>query len=201
LTRAGFLANNSNEDDSGPVGRGIFVMQSLLCSPPLPPPKNVPTQPSAAMGAQNHQTTRQRLDAHLNYVTCRGCHSVIDGIGDGFEEFDALGVYRTTENGAPVDPSGNVLIGDVVGTFTGVNQLEDKLLQSAKVLVCVMRQFYRYTMGQQETDSNGMDLPAATQVLAAMQQGFTADSHVTDALKQLVINPAFVLRTTAQAKP
>jgi hypothetical protein len=198
LTRAGFLANNANEDDSGPVARGILIMRQFLCLPPPPPPNNVPAQPTAATGAMNHETTRQRLDAHLTTTTCRGCHVIIDGIGFGFEEFDSLGAYRTTENGLPIDSSGQLLLGEVQGPFNGAVELENKLLQSNDVLGCVSKQLYRYAMGQPETDQTGREPMAAANVLAAMSSGFSADSHFTDPLKQLIASPAFVLRTTAQ---
>jgi hypothetical protein len=194
LTRAGILAANADEDNSGPVARGVFVMGSLLCSPPPPPPANVPSQPPISQAVNAHQTTRQRLDVHLNYDFCKSCHTEIDGIGFGFEQFDALGVYRTTENGQPVDTSGNLTVGDVPGPFTGVAALEDKLLQSQDVLSCMTKQVYRYAMGQLESDG-------ANGVLAVMQNGFTADSHAKDAFLALMTAPDFVLRATAQTTP
>jgi hypothetical protein len=198
LTRAGFLAANSDEDSSGPVPRGVFVMQNLLCAPPSPPPPNVPLPPPVAVAAQQHLTTRQRFDNHLTAPFCASCHSIIDGIGYGFEEFDALGVYRTTENGTMVDPGGNLKIGDIQGTFVGTSQLEDKLLQSKDVLSCVMKQVYRYSMGQEECLAPACASDASNGLLAAMQTGFTADSHLTDAFMTLLAAPEFVLRTTAQ---
>jgi hypothetical protein len=117
-----------------------------------------------------------------------GCHQAIDGVGFGFEQFDGMGVYRTTENGSPVDTSGNLTGTDVDGPFVGASQLAQKLAGSQEVIACFAKQMYRYAMGQQESDQ-------AQAVLARMTTGFTADSHVTDALRSLISDPAFVLRT------
>ena len=53
-------------------------------------------------------TTRQKFEQHLNTPVCGACHKTIDGIGFGFENYDAVGAYRTEENGIPVDASGEI---------------------------------------------------------------------------------------------
>jgi hypothetical protein len=194
LTRAGFLAAHSDVDSSGPVPRGVFVLNTMLCGPPLSPPPGVPPAPPAADAIAVHQTTRQRFDMHLNQPFCRGCHTAIDGVGFGFEEFDGVGVHRTTENGSPVDTSGNLQGSDVDGPFVGVSQLAQKLAGSKEMLSCYVKQAYRYAMGQEESQGSQA-------ALAAMQNGLTADSRMTDAFKSLMADPAFVLRTTVQAGP
>jgi hypothetical protein len=194
LTRAGFLAAHSDVDSSGPVPRGVFVLNSMLCGPPLSPPPNVPPAPPAADAIAAHQTTRQRFETHLNQAFCKGCHTTIDGVGFGFEEFDGVGVYRTTENGSPVDTSGNLQGSDVDGPFVGVSQLAQKLAGSKDMLNCYVKQAYRYAMGQEES-------PGSQAALAAMQSALTADSPMTDVFKSLMADPSFVLRTTIQAGP
>jgi hypothetical protein len=192
LTRAGFLTAHSDVDSSGPIPRGVFVMNSLLCFPPLTPPPNIPSPPPASSAVQAHQTTRQRFGDHVSQSFCRGCHDTIDGIGFGFEQFDGMGVYRTTENGTPVDTSGVLKNTDIDGTFVGASQLAQKLVGSQEVLGCFVKHAYRYAMGQEE------DPQASAEVLSAMQAGFTADSQLTGPLLVLVTDPAFVLRTTQQ---
>ena len=194
LTRAGFLAAHSDVDSSGPVPRGVFVLNSMLCRPPLSPPPNVPPAPPVADAIAAHQTTRQRFGMHLNQPFCNSCHAVIDGVGFGFEEFDGMGVHRTTENGSPVDTSGNLQGTDVDGPFVGVSQLAQKLVGSKEVLGCYVKQVYRYAMGQEEGTSSQA-------VLAAMQADFDADSHMTDPFESLMADPSFVQRTTVQAGP
>jgi hypothetical protein len=192
LTRAGWLAAHSDFDNSGPVARAVFLMQSIFCAPVPVVPANVPPQAPASAAAQLHETTRQAFIAHRQFPPCAACHNALDGLGFGFEEFDALGAYRTTENTQPIDDSGNVAIAsDVDGPFTGGAALEAKIVQSKQALGCFLKQVYRDAMGQVETSG-------ADPTLAALQECFTIDSRMTDAFSALVAQPAFVLRSTSQ---
>jgi len=139
---------------------------------------------------------------------CTGCHSLIDGIGYTFEEFDGLGRYRSTENGQAVDDSGKITLGSdidgpVPGTTSGVldgaAELSNKMLGSKQVLGCFIRQMYRYAMGQVETPttSDSLTVIQAGNMSAGMSP-FTADSKMTQAFLALIAEPAFVLRTTLQ---
>jgi hypothetical protein len=192
MTRAGFLAAHADADSSGPVPRGVFVLAAIVCAAPQPPPPNVPAPPPPSAAAQMHETTRQRFDQHLTESFCRGCHAQIDGVGFGFEQFDGVGVYRTTENGSPVDTSGVLRGTDIDGPFLGVTALSAKLMTSPQVLGCFIKHVYRFAMGQEETGDS-------SRMLAALGGGFSADSRVTDVLSALVADPGFVLRTTENA--
>lgn len=192
MTRAGFLAAHSDVDSSGPVPRGVFVLNSMLCRPPSSPPPNIPAAPPVADAVAAHQTTRQRFGMHLNQPFCNSCHNIIDGVGFGFEQFDGTGVYRTTENGSPVDTSGSLQGTDVDGAFVGVSELAQKLVGSKEMLGCYVKQAYRYAMGQEEG-------AGSQAVLTAMQADFDVDSNMTEALMALVADPSFVQRTTVAA--
>jgi hypothetical protein len=194
FTRAGFLAAHADVDSSGPIPRGVFVLDAILCNPPPPPPANVPAAPPVAIAVQAHQTTRQRFDAHLTQTFCKGCHTQIDGVGFGFEQFDGIGAARTTENGSPVDTNGVLQNTDVDGPFHGASELEAKLMTSQEVLACFIRQMYRFAMGREESIAQ-----AAT--MKSLGHGFTADSRVTDVIASLVSDPSFVLRTTIETSP
>jgi hypothetical protein len=192
LTRPGFLAVHSDTDSSGPVPRGVFVLDALLCAPPSPPPPNVPAPPPASAAAASHQTTRQRFIAHLSEDFCKSCHTVIDGVGFGFEQFDGIGAFRTVENGSPVDASGTLVGTDVDGPFVGASELAAKLAKSAEAFACFEKQFYRYAMGREETASTDP-------LLASLGAGKSADSRITDLFVALVKDPSFTLRTTTAA--
>lgn len=194
LTRAGFLASVADEDSSGPVPRGVFVMDKMLCQPSASPPANIniPTAPVPAVAAQQMLTTRQRFsDQHLNQPFCVACHTTIDGFGFGFEEFDGMGVYRTMENGQKVDDSGMIsLTSDVNGPFNGAVELQQKLAGSKTVATCATKQMYRFISG-------GVESPASAPALTKMQTGFTGDSHLTDPFLAFIASNEFVYRLTA----
>jgi hypothetical protein len=186
MTRAGFLAVHSDTDSSGPIARGVFLLQRIMCSPPAPPPPNVPPAPPAGAASMKNETTRARFDQHVSSAFCAGCHKQIDGVGFGFEEFDGIGAFRTTENGQPVDSSGTVIgTGEIDGDYAGVAQLTGKLAGSHLLAACFREQAYRYAMGQIEP--TGSDL-------GSIGPDFTTDAQLTDMLLAIVADPAFVNR-------
>lgn len=104
LTQAGLLAMNSDGSDSHPLKRGIWLLESLLNDPPPPPPPNVPeidlADPKIAK-----MTLKERIEDHRNHAACMSCHAKIDPWGIAFENFDAVGRWRTKIEGKPVDAS------------------------------------------------------------------------------------------------
>jgi hypothetical protein len=182
LTRAGFLAAHSAVDSSGPISRGVFLLQSIMCSPPPRPPPDVPPVPAATDPSVQSLTTRQRFDQHVSSARCASCHSRIDGIGFGFEEFDGIGAFRVLDNGQPVDTSGTVIgTGEMDGDFQGVGELTARLSGSRLLAVCFARQVYRYAMGQVEDPKQDLSwLTALSSTDAEMTSAFLAivDSRV-----------------------
>ncbi|MBP89304.1 MAG: hypothetical protein CMJ64_21750 [Planctomycetaceae bacterium] len=104
LTQAGLLAMNSDGKDSHPLKRGIWMLESLLNDPPPAPPPAVPeidlADPEIAK-----LTLKQRIENHRNHAACMSCHEKIDPWGIAFENFDAVGNWRTQIKGKPVDAS------------------------------------------------------------------------------------------------
>jgi hypothetical protein len=102
LTQAGLLAMNSDGKDSHPLKRGIWLLESLLNDPPPPPPPAVPeidlADPEIAK-----LTLKQRIEQHRNHAACMSCHAKIDPWGIAFENFDAVGSWRTQVDAKPVD--------------------------------------------------------------------------------------------------
>jgi hypothetical protein len=102
LTQAGLLAMNSDGRDSHPLKRGIWVLKSVLNDPPPPPPPAVPiidlADPEIAK-----LTLKQRMENHRSQPACFSCHSKIDPWGIAFENYDAVGSWRTDIGGQPVD--------------------------------------------------------------------------------------------------
>jgi len=102
LTQAGLLAMNSDGKDSHPLKRGIWMLERLLNDPPAPPPPAVPeidlADPEIAK-----LTLKQRMEDHRDDPACMSCHAKIDPWGIAFENFDAVGSWRTEVRGRPVD--------------------------------------------------------------------------------------------------
>jgi hypothetical protein len=157
LTQAGFLSVQGHPDQTSPVLRGKFVRTMLLCDSVPPPPADVNVSlPTSDQGA----TARERFSGHAA-GGCASCHSLMDPIGFAFENFDAMGQYRTTEGGETIDASGVInspTDPNLGGDFVGVSQLAQKLAASSQVSDCMATQWFRYASGRLEADPDTCSL-------------------------------------------
>ncbi len=93
--------------------RGKWVLENVLGTPPPSPPANVPPFPENEAG-KVQRSVRERLEAHRKNPVCSTCHSIMDPIGLGLENFDAVGRWRTREPGGEVDASGRMANGKAI---------------------------------------------------------------------------------------
>ena len=127
LGQGSILALTSVADRTSPVLRGKWIMEVLLASPPPAPPPNVPTLDETKAESGNVMlTTRQRMEQHRANPQCNSCHRVIDPLGLALENFDVTGRWRLRDNGAMVDPVGDLYDGT---KMTGPNGLRAALLK------------------------------------------------------------------------
>ncbi len=121
LTHAGMLAMNSDGTDSHPLKRGIWMLERILQDPPPPPPPNVPevdlTDPRILQ-----MTLKERIEDHRNKPACKSCHAKIDPWGIAFENYDALGSFRTQLKSGPVDASAELFNKQQLDGITGLKQ-------------------------------------------------------------------------------
>ena len=151
LGHGSVLVSTAHSDQTSPIRRGLFVRERLLCQEFPVPPANAGGVPDVDPNA----TTRERFRQHTDDPTCFACHQYIDDLGFGFEQFDAIGATRATENGLPVDSTG--IISDIEGfgtstsaTFTNLTQLAAALEDSRQARQCMVRQYYRFARGYHE---------------------------------------------------
>lgn len=107
LTMGATLTMNSSPRRTSPVFRGAWILEAIFNRPPPPPPAAVPTLEAAAAD-QGNLTVRQRLAEHRKNPACASCHARMDPLGLALENFDAVGVWRDSEHGTPVDASGQL---------------------------------------------------------------------------------------------
>jgi hypothetical protein len=193
LTQPAFLAVHAHADQSSPVQRGKVVIRNLLCETlPDPPPNVIATAPVPA----DNTTTRQRFSGHAESPACAGCHVRIDGVGFGFEAFDALGAYRATENGKPVDTRGTFAgTLDLDGPFAGPVELARKLSESEEVSACVTKQWFRFALGRFETQADSCSLDALARAFDA------SGRDVRSLLTGIVSSLAFRMKRAPEAQP
>ncbi len=139
LTQETFLTVTSYPTRTSPVKRGNYVLERLLCDPTPTPPDNVPplVQPTSTSGL----TGRAALEAHRQSPVCMSCHATIDPLGLPFENFDAIGAYRTMENGSPIDATTMLKDGTMIN---GVSQLATLIAGDKRFTRCVTKQAMTY---------------------------------------------------------
>jgi hypothetical protein len=183
LGHASFLAVNSHVKRSSPTYRGKAIRERFLCESMPAPPGDVPPLPDGATG--DRATARQRLEMHRKVEPCKSCHTLMDPIGLGLENFDAVGAFRTTENEATIDPSDN-LDGKA---FTSPRELAKLLREDVRVAPCLARNLFRHAAGHVEAKT---EEPGVANVIKA----FESDGYRVKSLAlAIVVNDAFRFAT------
>ncbi len=181
LGQASFLSLFSHTSLSSPTLRGKFVRERLLCQSIPAPPANVntvlPTDPNA-------KTARQKLEVHQTAPGCKSCHVAMDLIGFGLENYDAVGAFRTTENGENIDARSEI---EGMGTFEGARELGGLLRDEPKVASCVVKNIFRSATGHVDTFGE-------TPELKKLDASFVDSGYrMQDLLVELVASDAFRL--------
>jgi mono/diheme cytochrome c family protein len=144
LTQASVLTVSSYATRTSPVLRGKWILENLLNSPIPPPPPNVPALDESKIGAAG--SMRTQMDAHRANPACASCHSKMDPLGFAFENFDAIGHWRTQDGKFPIDASGTLPDGR---TFKGPGELKSLLLNDhAAFTECITEKLLTYALGR-----------------------------------------------------
>jgi hypothetical protein len=106
LAHASVLTVSSYSTRTSPVLRGKWILENLLNAPPPAPPAQVPPLDDAKVGQSG--TLRQQMEEHRKNPACASCHSIMDPLGFGLENFNAIGAWRTEDGKFPVDAKGTL---------------------------------------------------------------------------------------------
>ncbi len=160
LTDAAILAMNSDGKDSHPLKRGVWMLERILHDPPPPPPPNVPevdlTDPEILK-----MTLKERIADHRNRAACVSCHSRIDPWGIAFENYDAVGAYRTHIQNEPVDATSELFNQQTLAGMNGLKRylLTDRQDQFAQAMVHKM---IAYSLGRPLSFGDRVDIDNLT---------------------------------------
>jgi mono/diheme cytochrome c family protein len=168
ITMGSLLVVTSNPTRTSPVKRGKWVLEEILGTPPPPPPPMVEALDKDDATATAGMTLRQRMERHRADPTCAGCHVVMDAIGFGLENFDAIGRWRDrdTDAGAAVDPAGELPGGQ---RFNGPAQLKRLfLVRRDDFARCLAEKLLTYALGRKLSFN---DQDAIDGIVAATAKG------------------------------
>lgn len=184
LTRSGFLAWKGTKSQPDTILRGVFINRRILCQPLGDPP-------AAAMGAMlgPEKTDRERVWTLTGDGTCgQSCHGTyIDPAGFAFENYGALGEYRTQDNGYPVDASDTFPFQDGARSYKNAVEFSAAAAEAEQTHECYARFWVEYLYGRDVQDK---DAGLLKQIASLSKKG----SNVEDIVVALVTSDAFLTR-------
>ena len=148
----------SNPNRTSPVMRGKWILENLIgTAAPLPPPDVPPLEEKPTATAKS---VRERIEQHRASPACAGCHKIMDPIGLAMENFDAVGRWRTSDEGVAIDASGQLVDGT---PLNGPSSLRKAMLDRQDVFVAAMTEkLMMYGVGR---ETKYYDMPAVRSVM------------------------------------
>jgi hypothetical protein len=190
LGHGGVLTVTSYANRTSPVLRGKWVLESIVGMPPPPPPPNVPPLPDAPAGARP-QSMRERMVAHRRNAACASCHQLMDPIGLPLENYDAVGRWRTRDEGqTTLDVSGNLPGGQ---TFDGVAGLRAALVARPDVFATTLTEkLMTFALGR------GVDHRDAPAIRAIVRDAARDDYRMSAIVSGIARSAPFRMRRAAE---
>lgn len=153
--RAGFLGGGAylttyaHKSRTSPTLRGKFIRERLLCESINPPPNDVEQEFPPDSDAK---TMKEKLAFHQQVESCAACHALMDPVGLAFENFDAIGRWRTKDNGQTIDATGTFEDDGLdPAAFADGKALGSLIAADPAFAACVVRNVYRHGLGHIET--------------------------------------------------
>jgi hypothetical protein len=152
LTQAGFLSSYITDDDPDIIHRGVFIATRLLCVT-LPPPSPKAT---ALIDLQPNMTNRERVEMTTGKGTCgETCHAnLFNPLGYAFENYDAVGKWRTTDHGKPVNAADSYRLDGELKSFSNGVELSRALAEAQQLHGCYVGNMLTYLHGRALTEDD-----------------------------------------------
>ena len=196
LGKGALLTVTSAAARTSPVTRGKWFLQTFFgISPPDPPP-NVPAikeKPVDSTGNAKTPTMRQTMEEHHDNPVCASCHKIFEPIGLALENFDAVGAWRTQDEGSPIDATGVLVDGTKVD---GVASLRALLVRySDQFERVVVEKLLTYALGR------GVEFEDMPTVRSIVRDAAPGKYRFSSLVLGIVKSPAFQMNMkTAPAK-
>ncbi len=195
LTHNSYLAAHSKLKGSSPILRGATFNKQVLCMEVPAPPDDldIPPEPEHSAGT----SAREQLAEHMQNPICAGCHMYIDPPGLALEHWDGLGRYRESEDGASIDPSGEVLLGadQEPQSFSTPAELFALVGEAPVAKHCFVSRWAAQSWGKLPT--RGSEHCAVENIDGAAAGG---EHNLRQTLESLALHPSFTFRTEVQSQ-
>ena len=188
LGKAAVLSVTSYSTRTAPTIRGKWLLENILAAPPPSPPPNVPALEETSKDGKP-RSVREMLEVHRENPVCASCHARMDPLGLSLENFDAIGQWRTTDAGTPINASGVLLDGTKV----------DGPAALRRALVAQKEQFVRTVTGKMLTYAigRGLDYYDAPAIRGIVRAAAADDYRWSSTILALVKSAPFRMRRTA----
>ncbi len=188
LMHASILLLTSNPTRTSPVKRGKWVLDNLLAEPPPPPPPNVPELGEAG---ETLGTLRQRMEQHRADPNCAVCHTKMDALGFGLENFDAIGMWRDADGRETIDPSGELPGGRTFASPADLVQIlaENKKEEFAR---CMTTKMLTYALGR------GLGVSDRCTVSSIVDNLSNDEFRFVTLVKSIVTSPPFMFQESGR---
>jgi hypothetical protein len=191
LTQGSVLTVSSYATRTSSVLRGKWILENVLAAPPPDPPAGTPRLDETKISASG--SLRQQMEAHRRNATCAACHSKMDPLGFGLENYDGIGAWRTADGKFPIDASGSLPDGR---SFRGPDEMKAILKDDREVFaLCITEKMLTYALGRGLERHDKRTVQGITHRLADRQYRFSA------LVEEIVKSLPFQRRRTDRTKP
>jgi mono/diheme cytochrome c family protein len=181
------LSVTSYSTRTAPTIRGKYLLETILAAPPPAPPPNIPALEETAKDGKP-RPVREMLQIHRTNPVCASCHARMDPLGLSLENFDAIGQWRTTDAGAPIDASGVLLDGTKVDGPAALRQA--LLVQKEQFVRTVAGKLLTYAIGR------GLEHYDAPAIRGIVRTSAADDYRWSSTILALVKSAPFRMRRT-----
>ena len=190
LGKGAMLTITSYAARTSPVKRGAWFLETFLNTHPPDPPPGVETDLTPKAG-EGPQTLRARLESHRSNPNCASCHILFEPMGLALENFDGVGVWRTEDEGQPIDPTGVTNDGF---ELTGIASLRELTVQKGDLFIeSVAEKLLTYAIGR------GLEYQDMPMLREITRQAADDDYRFSSLLMGVIESPAFTMNLKSGA--
>lgn len=185
ITHGSILTLTSNPGRTSPVKRGKWIMENIFGEAPPPPPPDVPELEETAEASPD-MSLREQLARHREDPGCAACHKVMDPLGLGLENFDAVGKWRTKDDGHRIDASGSLPTGEAF----------DGPLEMIRIVQSRREKYFRTLTGKMLTYAVGRGLKYYDKctIDECLQQMKSGKYRFSSLVESIVLSDPFLKR-------